>query len=259
LIGLQEYIINNKISVTTLAKEMDIQPGTIWRWFLVNKVPERYHEYLLNEFNLEKEYINKVVNDIDTYQPRQKGFNEYKICGDYTEIYIYRKNGDKYIVLIDTEDLPKLIQANYRWHINVEHSMDWIYATAIYYEGEEGNKKAVSIKLHHFILDITDGNLVDHENHNTLDNRKFNLRVSTINKNTKHRKGANINSSTGVRNVNRSHDDNILWVQFCKDGVRYKWEFPIEKFDEAVKFAEEKRKELFGEFAGKGNKKVRQK
>ena len=259
MIGLQEYIINNRISVIKLAKEIDIKPGTIWRWFNINNVPIKYHEFLCNKFNIEKAYINKKVNDINTHQSKHKGFNEYKICGDYTEIYIIRKNGDKYTVLIDTEDLLKLIKVNYRWHINVERSMDWIYATAIYYEGEEGNKKAISVKLHHFILDITDGSLVDHENHNTLDNRKFNLRVSTINKNTKHRKGANINSSTGVRNVNRSTSDDILWVQFMKDGVRYKWEFPIEDFDKAVKFAEEKRKELFGEFAGKGNKKVRRK
>ena len=252
MIGLQEYIINNNISVNKLAKEINIASTAIRRWFNINKVSNKYIDLLAEKFNLERSYINKIVNNINTYQPRKKGFNEYKVCGEYTEIYVIRRNGDKYTVLIDTEDLPKLIEKDYRWHINVERGMDWIYATAIYYEGEDGSKQQKSIKLHHFILDITDGTLVDHRNNNTLDNRKDNLRLTNINKNTKNRKGANVNSSTGVRNVNRSHDDNILWVQFHKDGERFKWEFPISKFDEACQFAEMKRQEIFGEFAGKG-------
>ena len=254
MIGLQEYIINNKVSVIKLAEEIGIKPGTIWRWFNVNNVSEKYHDFLVSKFNVEKEYINKKVNNISTHQPKHKGFNDYKICGDYTEIYIIRKNGDKFTVLIDTEDLPKLIEKDYRWHINVERSMDWIYATTIHYEGEVGSKEQMSIKLHHFVLDIIDGSLVDHINHNTLDNRKSNMRITDINKNVKSRRGENRNSSTGVRNVNRSHSDDILWVQFMKNGTRYKWDFPASQFKEACEFAEKKRKELFGEFAGKGIK-----
>jgi hypothetical protein len=37
-----------------------------------------------------------------------------------------------------------------------------------------------------------------------------------------------------------------------KDYKRYKWKFPLDQFDEACKFADEKRKELFGDFAGLG-------
>lgn len=47
-------------------------------------------------------------------------------------------------------------------------------------------------------------------------------------------------------------------MQFQKDGERYRWEFPTSEFDEACKFAEEKRKEIFGEFAGSGENNLTQ-
>jgi hypothetical protein len=37
-----------------------------------------------------------------------------------------------------------------------------------------------------------------------------------------------------------------------KHGVRYKWEFPPDQFEQAKEFAKIKRKELFGEFDGNG-------
>jgi hypothetical protein len=100
------------------------------------------------------------------------------------------------------------------------------------------------------ILNCPKGLKVDHINHDTLDNRKRNLRITTNDKNTQNRKGANSNSSTGVRNVNWGYKRSEYWVQFQKNGEKFKWIFPLDKFDEAVKFAEKKRKDIFGEFAG---------
>lgn len=37
-----------------------------------------------------------------------------------------------------------------------------------------------------------------------------------------------------------------------RKGERYKWIFPSNQFEEAVKFAEIKRQELFGDYAGNG-------
>lgn len=99
-------------------------------------------------------------------------------------------------------------------------------------------------------MDAKKDEVVDHINHDTLDNRKCNLRITTNDKNVKNRKGANKNSKTGVRNVHWIESANEYWVQIMRKGISYKWTFSANQFEEACKFAEEKRKELFGEFAG---------
>jgi hypothetical protein len=78
------------------------------------------------------------------------------------------------------------------------------------------------------------------------------LRITDKSNNATHRKGANKNNSTGHRNVNWGTNHEIYWVQFHKHGVRYKWEFPLDKYREACDFADLKRKEIFGDFAGNG-------
>ena len=49
---------------------------------------------------------------------------------------------------------------------------------------------------------MTDTNCyIDHINHNTLDNRLENLRITINNKNSKNRRHKNSNNKTGYRNV----------------------------------------------------------
>lgn len=150
--------------------------------------------------------------------------------------------------------MPKIIEKNYSWHANFEHGS--FYARAVYYEGEIGHKKNKNIKLHQLILQMNNinakGKHIDHINHNTLDNRKQNLRVTEVDNNSAHRKGANSNSKTGVRNVNYIEKLDEYWVQLMRKSKRYKWIFPSNQFAEAVKFAEIKRQELFGDYAGNG-------
>jgi hypothetical protein len=111
-----------------------------------------------------------------------------------------------------------------------------------------------TIHLHQFVLGGCD--CVDHINHDTLDNRKDNLRIITRSNNSANRKGANSNNkTTGVRNIHlvtRYGGKQLYLVQIMKKGKRYKWEFGLDEFDEACEFAEIKRKEIFGEYAGNG-------
>jgi len=50
-------------------------------------------------------------------------------------------------------------------------------------------------------MEAKENDYVDHRDHKTLDNRKNNLRKTTSEINTKNRKGANRNTTTGHRNV----------------------------------------------------------
>lgn len=123
--------------------------------------------------------------------------------------------------------------------------------------GTDANGKGINkcIRLHKYILGIKDKSCkihVDHINHDTLDCRRFNLRVTKARDNLANRKGANKNSNTGVRNVNYIKSCDEYWVQIMRNGKRYHWAFPSDKFEEACEFAEVKRHEIFGEYAGNG-------
>jgi len=93
---------------------------------------------------------------------------------------------------------------------------------------------------------------VDHKNHDSLDNKKENLRVVEAGNNSANRKGANKNNGTGVRNIFWSKRENCYYVSIMKNGIPHKKKFEVDEFEKAKEFAKEKRKELFGEYAGKG-------
>lgn len=78
--------------------------------------------------------------------------------------------------IVDNEDYERLSQR--RWYASNEHGR--FYAkTCVKGSGSK-------IRMHRFIMGVTDPNtLVDHKNHNTLDNRKSNLRICTTAENTR--------------------------------------------------------------------------
>ncbi len=252
MIGLQKYLIDNNIKVIKLASELQLKPPAIWRWFKINSVPQKYWDFLSEKFQIEKEYINKKVNDISTYHPKKMGFNKYKVCGDYTEIYVTNKNNENFTILIDTEDLPKLIELDYRWNANAQPSIEWAYACATYYTVEDnGKKKGHVVKLHHLILGITDGRIVDHINHNRLDNRKCNLRIIPHDKNTKNRKSKNTNNSSGYRNVHWNENKGMWMVQLQVNGKNTRFGyFNDNELEKAGALAEELRQKYYGKYKG---------
>ncbi len=95
--------------------------------------------------------------------------NEYHIKGDVTYIDLYNKHGNVIAqAMIDTEDLDKV--KFIKWKLS---GSGYAMNTPKY----SGNNKHMS----RIILDTTE--FVDHINHNTLDNRKKNLRVVTKSQN----------------------------------------------------------------------------
>lgn len=187
-----------------------------------------------------------------------KPFNQYKICGDYTIIYLVKQDGRTFETYIDTEDLERIKALGVCWNAAWAKDIQDYYAKSCQYLGIFNGKPKYKIRyLHREIMNAPKGTTVDHKEHyehSSLNNRKENLRLVERNNNSSNRSGANKNSSTGVRNVNYIEKLDEYWVQLMKKGERFKWIFPGDQFQEAVKFAEEKRKELFGNYAGNGQK-----
>ena len=88
--------------------------------------------------------------------------NEIIEYDDYAEIILYNRQGEEISrALIDLDDIEKV--RDYKWGL----SNYYVY-----------NKK-INIYLHRLIMDCPDDMMVDHIDHNKLDNRKSNLRICT--------------------------------------------------------------------------------
>ena len=98
------------------------------------------------------------------------GKNEIVTYDDYAEIILYdRQSNEKCRAIIDLDDIDKV--KDIRW------LFDGRYVRS-------SNKK---IKLHRFVIDAPKNKIIDHINHNVLDNRKNNLRICTQNDNAKNK------------------------------------------------------------------------
>lgn len=87
-------------------------------------------------------------------------------------------------VIVDEDDKPKLMK--YSWFIHGN-----------YMEAKIGGKNQ---SMHRFIMHARKGDIVDHINGNTLDNRKINLRITDVEGNSLNRK-LNKNNTSGYRGV----------------------------------------------------------
>ena len=92
---------------------------------------------------------------------------------------------------------------------------------------------------------------IDHINHKPRDNRKENLRPISISDNSRNRKTRNRNNKSGYRNVSWSKKEKKWLVQLQVDGRnKVLGKFLEDQLEEAGRFAEMKRNELYGIFAG---------
>lgn len=92
------------------------------------------------------------------------------------------KLGNGMSVKVDDEDFEYLNQFKWQYFKNAHNNN--FYARRIVYL--KGNKKTRKIRMHREILGLTDKNpkiLVDHINHDGLDNRKINLRICNSSEN----------------------------------------------------------------------------
>jgi hypothetical protein len=111
--------------------------------------------------------------------------NEYLITGNVTNIRITRLDGEFYDVLIDTADLER-VRSRGIWFVKEFNKYGHYYV----FGNTVVNGKRHTELLHRFLMEEPKGLDVDHINHDTLDNRRVNLRAVTHAENLRNRKKA---------------------------------------------------------------------
>jgi len=174
--------------------------------------------------------------------PRPIEFNDYITEGNITIIKLNHKPNILWAI-IDTEDLPKLIDLEYRWCARYRKYLDDYYVQCNTYFG--GVHKTFT--LHQFVLNYFEKSGIDHINGDTLDNRKSNLRISDKRQNHQNRKSKNANNKTGYRNVCFIKGKYVVTLQI--DG-KQKTLGRFDDVDKAGAFAEEMRQDHYKDWAG---------
>lgn len=122
--------------------------------------------------------------------------NNFEVRGDVTAIFLKRKDGLELEAIIDTNDLEKVKSFPNTWFASLNQNSFYVRG-AISDEKGKGRR----LYLHRYLFDEPNGMDIDHINHNTLDNKRSNLRALTHGQNIQNRKGAQTNCKSGVRGV----------------------------------------------------------
>jgi len=150
----------------------------------------------------------------------------------------YGKNKGKYVALVDDEDYERVNKLN--WYIKIRKSNNLYYAVRQFAH----NNKMKCQFMHSYILGLP---MIDHKDHNGLNNQRLNLRECTTIQNCQNQR-ISLNGSSIYKGVNWNNYSK-KWVS--QIGVNYRRIF-IGRFKdeiEAAKAYDAKAKELFGEFA----------
>lgn len=116
--------------------------------------------------------------------------------------------------LVDDCDFEWLMQ--WKWHVHCSHGT--CYAVRTPYRPID--RRHDTVRMHRAILNAPKHLLVDHINHNGLDNRRENLRFCTNAQNIQNRRGPQSNSTTGYRGVHWNKFAQKFSAQIAVNGVK---------------------------------------
>lgn len=224
-----------------------INGGEFNGMFYADVFTKKFLEHCLFELDLSVPNIAKrcCVNNDAVYNYIKKynidiSRNQFTIQDDYAVIKLY--SGHE--TLVDVEDLDRI--RNYTWYAQYFKPQDRFYILMANRFARKDFGKS-TVLLHRYILGVDHLDvLVDHENRNSLDNRKRNLRIATPAENVRNSGPSKLNK-LGLKGVWKTSKDRYL-SQITFEGKREH----VGSFDNPIDacIAYNKRaQELFGEFA----------
>lgn len=171
--------------------------------------------------------------------------NWFEEKDDYIVIYTYNKKDDKYLEILVSKDDYDLIK-DYCWRAEKDKHEYYVLTEV----GTAGKNKK-KIKMHRLIMGVTNpDDKVDHIKGNGLDNRRCNLRVTTLENNNKNKVNlANNNTSgtTGIQFRYNSKDElTHILATWSVNGTTNKESFDVRKLgeEEALRQAKEYRQKM---------------
>lgn len=214
--------------LTVLERDKERKGGTYWKCICTCGQERSVLAYSLTSgATLSCGCYNREVIKI---KGKNKKYNEYNIDGNTVSIVC--SSGD--IILVDLDDLHKFEQ--YYWSKN-----------KIGYAQARDCDTGKGILMHRLIMNTKDrSEIVDHINHNTLDNRKVNLRVCSQSKNMANQLLSKRNTS-GHKGVSWNKEKN-KWearITFKRNKMFIGY---FDNLDEAVEARREAELSTFGEY-----------
>lgn len=163
--------------------------------------------------------------------------NEYSVNGQTASIWLARRDGSVWECRIDLADLPIVQAYPGKFYACWSSDCQTFYAL--------GRFQGQNILMHRLLTNAPKGAEVDHGNHNGLDNRRsMNLKVCGRSENALNRRGANVTSRSGARNVYWRANKRRWAVQVMWGGKRRQCG-TYRTIEEAEAVAEQARRGIF--------------
>lgn len=166
--------------------------------------------------------------------------NKIIVEGDIARMFLTRRDGTIIETIFDAEDVLKVQSHPYRWGVHYERRIGNFYVVSVI---RDGNKYR-QVRLHRFITNCPEGYVPDHINHNTLDNRKSNLRIVPQAVNLQNKNGAYKSSKSGVRGVYWHKVTGKWYARVCLNGKEVYGEL-FANFEDACRAVNEARKRIY--------------
>lgn len=144
--------------------------------------------------------------------------------------------------IVDDDDLPRVLEKKWRacWSKTTKS-----YRAMAHVIDDEGKDR--SVFMHRFILSPDRGDVIDHINHDTLDNRRCNLRVCSQSENLQNAR-RRCNSTSGYKGVSWDKTRG-QWRSYITHNGKFLFLGRFDMVRDAAKAYDRAAVEFFGDYA----------